>query len=298
MLEVPSKVVDVIIDSDTYNEVDDQFAITYALRSQERINVVGIIAAPFLNAKVSSVEEGMNKSYEEIERVLQHLHQEELMKMVWKGSTSFLQDEHTPIKSEGVLTLIELAKNYSKKNPLYVIGLAALTDIASAILLDPSITERIVVVWLGGYAQHYKDADEFNLRQDVASVRVVFESDVPLIQVPCRGVVSDFKVSQPELEKWIAEKSEIGRYLTDIVIEEAERTKKGKPWTRVIWDVVAVAWLLNDHMRFMEERIIPRVSVSYDKQYIYPETDKIMKYIYYVERDNLMEDLFLKIGQQ
>lgn len=296
-LDVPRGIVDVVIDTDTFNEVDDQFALAYALRSKERINVVGIYAAPFQNAKAETPQIGMEKSYNEIQHILHLLKREDCFDLVYKGASSFLKDEQTPVESEAVKHLIELSKNYSKENPLYVIGLAAITDIASALLLDPSIVERIVVVWLGGYGQHYKDADEFNLRQDVAAVRVVFGSEVPLVHVPCRGVVSDFRISKSELMEWLKGKSEIGTYLTDIVIEEAESYAKGKPWTRVIWDVVAVAWLLNDSERFMEERIIPRVNVSYAKQYEYLETNQIMKYIYYVNRDALMEDLFLKLAR-
>ena len=39
MLEIPAGVIDVVIDSDTYNEIDDQFAISYALLSPERCRV-------------------------------------------------------------------------------------------------------------------------------------------------------------------------------------------------------------------------------------------------------------------
>lgn len=294
-LSVPNHKIDIVIDTDTFNEVDDQFALTYALGSEDKLNVVGIYAAPFQNAKAETPEIGMEKSYEEIHKILKLLKKEEYGAYVKKGSRTFLKDEKTPVHSEAVDHLLSLSHNYSKENPLYVVGLAAITDIASALLLDPSIAERIVVVWLGGYGQHYKDADEFNLRQDVAGVRVVFKSEVPLIQIPCRGVVSDFRVSKSELLEWVNGKSEIGSYLTHIVIEEAEQYAKGTPWTRVLWDVVAVAWLLNEKECFIEERIIPRVNVSYEKQYEYPETKARMKYIYYVNRDALMKDLFQKI---
>lgn len=39
--------VHAVIDSDTYNEVDDQFAISYALLSPDRIDVEAVYAAPF-----------------------------------------------------------------------------------------------------------------------------------------------------------------------------------------------------------------------------------------------------------
>ena len=60
-LNVPAGVVDVILDTDTYNEIDDQFALAYMLLSPERIRPVGICAAPFLNAKSQSPADGMEK---------------------------------------------------------------------------------------------------------------------------------------------------------------------------------------------------------------------------------------------
>ena len=39
-LEPPRKKIHVVIDSDTYNEVDDQFAISYAMLSPEKIQMV------------------------------------------------------------------------------------------------------------------------------------------------------------------------------------------------------------------------------------------------------------------
>ena len=43
----PSEPVDVVLDTDAYNEVDDQFAIAYLVRSQEQLQVKGFCAAPF-----------------------------------------------------------------------------------------------------------------------------------------------------------------------------------------------------------------------------------------------------------
>ena len=61
MLDTPSWPIDIIIDSDTFNEIDDQFAISYALRSQDRLNVKAIYAAPFLNQHSVSPEDGMER---------------------------------------------------------------------------------------------------------------------------------------------------------------------------------------------------------------------------------------------
>jgi len=49
-LELPlDKKLDMVLDTDTYNEVDDQFALVYALRSVERLNVQAVYAAPLIH---------------------------------------------------------------------------------------------------------------------------------------------------------------------------------------------------------------------------------------------------------
>ena len=48
-LEAPEGKVDVILDTDAYNEVDDQYAISLLLHSLDRINLIGITAVPFYN---------------------------------------------------------------------------------------------------------------------------------------------------------------------------------------------------------------------------------------------------------
>ena len=78
-------------------------------------------------------------------------------------------------------------------------------------------------------------------------------------------------------------------------IAEAESYASGTPWTRVIWDVVAVAWLLNDEDQFMKGRIIPTRIPDYNSLYDVKEEEHPMTYVYYVKRDCLMRDLIEKL---
>jgi purine nucleosidase len=59
-----------VLDTDTFNEIDDQFAATYALITQERIRVEALYAAPFFKELSSGPKDGMEKSYREIEKIL------------------------------------------------------------------------------------------------------------------------------------------------------------------------------------------------------------------------------------
>ena len=63
-----------VLDTDTYNEIDDQFALVYALLCPEKLNVEAVYAAPFTNDRSTGPGDGMEKSYEEILRLLERLH--------------------------------------------------------------------------------------------------------------------------------------------------------------------------------------------------------------------------------
>lgn len=293
-LSVPQGRIDVVLDTDTFNEVDDQFAIAYMLRSDEKLDVKAIYAAPFLNQKVSSPAEGMEKSYEEIKKILK------LAKAdvpVFKGSTTYLPDEKTPVISDVAKDLAERANNYTPEKPLYVVSIGAITNIASAILLNPKVAENTVVVWLGGHALHYHNTLEFNMMQDIAAARVVIKSGVPFVQLPCWGVVSSFTLSEPEIHAWLSGKNELTDYLTGIALAEMAKIENTIVRSRVIWDVTAVAWLLNDGNRFMLSRVIKAPLPTYDNLYQDDPDGYDMRYVYFIDRDCLLNDLIRKLSK-
>lgn len=291
-LSVPKGKIDVVLDTDAYNEIDDQFAIAYLLASKEKLNTKAIYAAPFFNAKSGGPADGMEKSYNEIFKVLELAGES---KEVFRGSKSYLPDEKTAVISPAAEDLVKRAKDYSPENPLYVVAIGAITNIASALIIEPKTAENIVVVWLGGHARHYCDTHEFNMFQDIAAARVVAGSGAPFVQLPCMGVVSSFLVSEPELEHWFAGKNKLCDYLAKNTAEEAVKYTKVKTWTRCIWDVTAVAWLLNDNDSFMLSRIEKTALPSYDFKYESDNMGEPMRYVYHIKRDELFSDLVEKL---
>ena len=296
-LNVPTGVVDVILDTDTYNEIDDQFALAYLLLSPERIRPAGICAAPFLNAKSQSPADGMEKSYREIMKVLELMGREDAKAMVYRGSGQYLPDEKTPVVSPAAEYMAAKAGEYTPERPLYIVALGAITNVASAILLAPeAMTRNTVIVWLGGHALEWPDNREFNLRQDIAGARVLFGSGAPVVQLPCCGVVSEFRTTEGELKLWLEGKNPISDYLCRNTIEEAESYAKGTAWSRCIWDVTAVAWLLNDGNRFMNSYLIPAPIPEYDGQYALRRDRHPIRYVYQIKRDALFTDLFRRLA--
>ena len=296
-LQVPTGPIDVVLDTDTYNEIDDQYALSYLLKSDEKLTVKGLYAAPFFNPNSTSPEDGMVRSYNEILHLLKLAGREDLNPIVYEGSRTYLPDEKTPVDSPAARALIELAKQYSPEKPLYVAAIGCITNVASALLLDPAIAENIVIVWLGGTALEWPHSAEFNLMQDVAAARVVFNSGAPVVQLPCAGVVSAFYTTEPELNYWLKGKNSLCDYLVEHTVEEANSYAEGKVWSRVIWDVTTIGWLLNDGNKFMESKILPSPICEYDDHYAFDFTRAPYCYVWNIKRDALFGDLFAKLAK-
>lgn len=294
-LEKPKGSVDVVLDTDTYNEIDDQFALAYLVKKSGKFNLKAIHAAPFFNDKSSGPGDGMEKSYDEIMRILTLMERDDLKPIVYRGSTGYLSSESVPVISDAASNLVKLVSGYSMEKPLYVVAIGAITNVASALLMKPDIKDKIVVIWLGGHAHDWHTNAEFNLYQDVASARIIFGCGVPLIQLPCMGVVSAFTTCGPELEYWLRGKNALCDYLVDATVNYALEHGGLSTWTRAIWDVTAVAWLLDGD--FMFDRIEPSPIPEYDHHYAFDKTRHPIRYVYHINRDALFEDLFRTLSE-
>jgi len=293
-LEKPRGKIDVILDTDAFNEIDDQFALAFLIKSDEKLSLKGIYAAPFFNQNSRSPADGMEKSYNEIFNVLSLMERDDLKPLVKRGSACYLRSETEYVESEAACHLAEIAMEYTPERPLYVIGIGAVTNVASAVLMKPEIIERIVIVWLGGNALHWTDNSEFNCSQDVAAARVIFGCGAALVQLPCMGVVSAFYTSGPELEHWLRGKNKLCDYLVDVTVKAALHDSGISTWTRVIWDVTAVGWLLDGD--FMLDRLEHSPIPEYSHHYSFDPRRHFYRYVYNINRDNLFKELFEKLA--
>lgn len=281
-LTVPAGKIRIVIDSDAKNEVDDQFAIAWAMRSPERFRVEAVYAAPFSHtyyqrnlgnpepAVYEDPKEGMELSYQEIRKLFSLLG-EDPEGRVFRGAEHYIEDG--PVRSRAVEDLI--ARGMASEEPLYVVSIGAATNVASALMLEPRLAEHIVVVWLGGQPCCYPYGIEFNLTQDIQASRCLFDSGVPLIWVPCMGVASLLSLSDADVREKLLGKSPIGTYLAQIVLDQFTNLDKAVTrartqrrlnlrgrddmpeayldqfrsehvaWSRTIWDVSTIAFLKN-----------------------------------------------------
>lgn len=183
------RVKKVIMDGDYSAEIDDQCALAYCLGC-EKTDVIAVNAAAFYEWPVAiDTEEVMLRSYEEIRRVYSYtgLTPEEVP--YFEGARSQISNnpDFAPSDSPAARNIIRLAKESGE--PIYVIVTGPCTNVVSAYLLDPSIKDKIVVVWVGGLSIDNEHAlekhHEWNICADIAAARILMDEEIPLIFLPC-----------------------------------------------------------------------------------------------------------------
>lgn len=277
--------INVILDTDTYNECDDQFALAYLLKSQERFNIEAITVAPYHHDNNISIIEGNEKSYNEIVKICKYLNFDTTNK-VYKGSEDYLQNNYNET-TKAVEKIIEIAM---KNEKTYILSIGAITNIAIAVLKEPKILDKIEIVWLGGHSLLQNKNDEFNFRQDIKAVKTIFELNVKLTIIPCKNVASNLRISIYELEHFLKGKNELCDYLcqrfyNDGVHEIQER--------RVIWDISVIAYMLNKTWFTSEEISCPRIRE--DSSYELTNNNHKITMINYIDVNKVYTDLFNKL---
>jgi inosine-uridine nucleoside N-ribohydrolase len=218
----------VLVDNDFSGDPDDLFQMSHHLLSPS-VEIRGIIGS-HLRADDDWDRTG-NSAPDAVARakeLLRVMHMEGRTP-VFLGAETALIDPREPIVSEAAKAIVAEAMRESAL-PLYLVCGAGLTDLASALMMEPRIARCMTVVWIGG--EEYPDLalqppgmkdPEYNLRIDIPAAQYVFgETDVPIWQVP-RNAYRQAIVSFAEIEDSVRPSGELGRFLFDAIKEVVER---------------------------------------------------------------------------
>ena len=348
-LEPPRGPLRIVIDTDAANEIDDQFALAWALLSPGRLLLEAVYATPFsfehrrhemirarevradpagataadrdlLRNHASRLDHferkgwkletldlpvfnppavGMERSYREILTVFDKLcipHQGK----VFRGSAGYLHHLDAPLPSDAVDHLIGCARATAPDQPLYVVALGCVTNIACALLRAPDIMDRIVVVWTSGFPSHAPNTNySFNLEQDMLASSVLLDSGVPLVYLPGYHVGAQLRLSLPEMERYVKGKGAIGDYLHHLFTHNPLWDFAGidsfyaHSW--VIWDIINIAWLLDP--AWVPSDIVHTPVLGADRRWRQAEGRHPMREAYAVARDAIFRDFFMKLEQ-
>jgi purine nucleosidase len=287
MLPEPAHKTRVIINTDAKNEADDQYAIVHAVLTPS-FDLRGFISAHFGTRKSATSQ---SDSYEEILRLL------DLMSLKGKvpvrgGSPKALPDEVTPVPSEGSELIVSEAMKEDPR-PLYVAFLGPLTDMASALLEEPAIANRnVIVVWIGG-ADWPVGGPEYNLSNDIAAANVVFRSKVQLWQVPS-PVYKKMAVSYAELYAKVYDKGAIGKYLVEQLVEWNRQNVPGPIEYRSLGDSPAIGILMYPDCGAYEWRPAPQF--NREMNYVHTGASRPIRVYQSVDQRYIHEDFFAKLA--
>jgi inosine-uridine nucleoside N-ribohydrolase len=162
--------------------------------------------------------------------------------------------------------------------------------------MEPKIKDKDVVVWLGGQPYDWPTAKEFNLQQDLHSSRVLYDSGVPLVNIPTKNVSEHLRTTVWEIDHFLRGKSAIADYLA---AEFSAYAKWKSPaatfaWSKVIWDISAVAWLIDS--RWIPTKVVPSPVLTDQMTYRIAPGRHSVRVATDANRDRIFNDMFRKLA--
>ncbi len=301
------KPIQLILDSDTNNELDDQHAIAYLLSNDKYFNLKGI------TVNKTSFGGSIEDQAVEAERVLLLCARQDIA--VFKGAAGNYQQIKEQITtpefdgSEAVDFIIESAKS-SEQEKLVILAVGKLTNVALALLKEPSIAANLRIVWLGS---HYPDSREYNLINDALAVAAVLRSNVEFelmtvregkssgtanVLVYTEEIKNKIQGNGPQIVNPISGRngklfSNFGDYSVSLF---EHFPGAGSPQGRSFFDVAAVAILKKPY--WAEKVEIPAPSLSEDGKWT-EQPDNPRKIVFWenFEKNKIMQDFYRSMDE-
>lgn len=272
----------IILDTDLYNEIDDQVALAYVLKSKDMLNLEAVTIAPFTKGQYNT-KTSIDKSYEVAQKIFKMCN-EKNDKIIFRGATEYFTNNPKQT-NEAIDKIIQIV---NENNKTYILSIGCITNVALAIKKEPSIINKMEVIWLGTNFLFMKN-DDFNFRQDVEAVRYVLDSRVKITIIPTYPVSYGLMISKYELENRISGANELCNYFCDIFTNDygIEKTR------RVIWDISAVAYMINKE--WFETMEISCPKIKKDTSFKLTKFKHKIKFVQRIDSNKIYSDLFLKI---
>ncbi len=289
------KRIRMIVHTDAKNEADDQYAIVHHLLTPKFI-VKGIVAGHFdLSQKMYKSGKTASASLEEVQKLLKLMDAEEIP--AYLGAETPMADENTPVDSAGARFIIEEALR-DDPHPLFIACQGAVTDLASALLIEPKIASRLTAVWIGGGA-YLSGGFEFNAAQDIAAANVLMNSKMPLWQIPS-NVYREMSVTLSELQLNVEPCGAIGKYLFEQMLEINEDAAEipfwpnGESWG--LGDSPTVGIFLDDpnNPDYYDEIEAPRIDEK-DLSYHFDGKNRKIRVYKKINPRLILDDFFAKM---
>jgi inosine-uridine nucleoside N-ribohydrolase len=260
--------IDIWVDADTANEIDDLYAIVRAILEPD-FNMLGLSSGQwFHHLSPSNTVEESQKINEDILRLMNRedmpspIGSNMIVGKPWGGTE--------PRDSPAAQSMIKAAKEMPAGKKLIIANLGAVTNVASAIQLEPEIIPKITVYCLSGKYFAEKgiwDKDEFNARRDLNALNVIFNTKGLDLHVMPVNILYEFKFSQTKMREKLSDKGDIWDYLI-------ARWKKHSPQseTWIFWDLALIQAIAHPEYAIEQKFYTPPENVQ-RKIHVYTKID-------------------------
>ncbi len=282
--------IPVVLSTDVGNEIDDQWAIVYLLTNPQ-LEALGLMSA---HAPTIAPPAG-HTSCVILRDIVERRLGMTVHPPIFEGASEPLQDARTPRPSEAADFLIRVSRGFGPENRLTVFILGAATDVASAILSEPGITQRIRIIQMG-YNDWPNGGDVFNIVNDVRAAQILLDSDAPLVIGSADVCRRYLDISFSQAHEMLAHRGPIGSWLLAEYqawyyrfVKPTRRNDFSKPW--VIWDIITLAHSVG----LTTATAMPRPKLRDDLSFELVKTDRTITWITEVNRDKLWADFLEKV---
>jgi len=280
----------VVLTTDCGVEIDDQWALAHIVLSPE-LELRAVVTTHASSIHFSSARSART-AHETLARIVPG---EAAAVNVAAGADAPLRDAETPRDSDGVSLLLAASRGFSRSHRLIVLSIGAATDVASAILKDASIADRIAVVAMG-FNDWPSGGEEFNIRNDPQAWRAILASRVPLVIGSSAAARKSLRLTKAGAAAIMRSHGPIGGYLSALLDDWLARNadlaaRMVAPGAWVIWDEVVVAYALG----LARGHAVARPALQADLLFSHPKTTERITWITQIESDRLWEDFGRKI---
>ncbi len=288
---IQAKAIPAVLSTDCGVEIDDQWALTHMLLSPE-IELKAVLAS-----HASSVGFSPATSARKAAEVIAHVFPARSAKRipVIAGSPIPLKKPAMVQGNAAAEGLIRLSSGFTKANPLTVFLTGAGTDVAAAILKDPSIVQRVTVIAMG-FDDWPGGGDVFNVKNDPLAWQIILDSDVPIAVGSSALTSRCLRLTRKDAFALIGPHGPIGKYLysilDDFMTTQPETVAKYvAPETWVVWDEAVVAYALG----MARGKDVPRPKLRPDLTFQHPQTGRRIKWLTEIDTARFWRDLTQKM---
>jgi len=280
----------VVVTTDCGVEIDDQWVLAHIALSPE-LELRGVVTTHASTIGFSSATSARTAA-EVLSRVVPS---KAPSVRVVAGSDVPLPDVDSPRGGDGSLALLNASRGFSRRHRLIVLSTGAATDVASAILRDPSVADRIEVIAMG-FDDWPSGGREFNITNDPNAWRVILGSPVPLVVGSSTVTKRTLRLTRADAAALMNPHGSIGEYLYGLF--DAWLTKNSEladrmvgPGAWVIWDEVVVAYALG----LAHGEAVARPALQPDLFFSHPDTARRITWISQIDTDQVWRDFTRKI---